>query len=142
MDGIQEMTGAGMTREVEGRTYRFAALTTRDYGEIERRILQLRPDPLEALAARARDLPEVALRRLAELAYQDLRRGPLVRYEELCEWLESEAGLRFRTFLSLRHDQPGITEPEAADVLDALRRQGPRQAEEMLDATDGMPSGN
>lgn len=138
MDGLHELTAAGVTVSIGGREYRFAPLRLRDWGEIERRILATRPDPLDLVLPKLVDLPEHAQRQLLAVAYDDARRGRRVTAAEMNEWLTTPEGRVVQFWLSIRQHHPDVTLEQAEELIYLAGKQGAASSA----GADGGPVGN
>jgi hypothetical protein len=117
MDGLGRLTAAACTFRAGGRTYRLAPLTLADYGEIEKRIVASRPDPLEAVRARLAGRPEDERREELGRALDQLCSMRRVTLGDLDRWWQTSDGLCYRLWLMLRKEQPAMTLEAAAGVL-------------------------
>lgn len=141
MDGLHELTAAETTVTILDRTYRLAPLRLRDWGEIERRILAGRPDPLDLVLSKLDGLAEHLQRELLSRAYDDARRGRRVSASELHDWLSTPEGHVVQFWLSVRQHQPDVSLDDAEQLLLAAGSDAQaelnRAAEEAL--TDTSP---
>ena len=117
MDGLHELTAAEATLTIAGRDYRMSPLRLRDWGEIERRILDTRPDPLDLVLSKLDGLPLEQQRELLSLAYDDARQGRRLTANELRQWLATPEGQVVQFWLSLRQHQPALTLEDAERLL-------------------------
>ena len=141
MDGLHEMTAAESVWSIGGKEYRLAPLRLRDYGEMERRILAGRPDPLEVARSKLEGLAEPLQKHLLSAAYDDARRGGRVSIGELSEWMDTVEGRVYQFWLAARRNHPEVTLDEA----DALLCQAAAEHDHMqrqLQESGGLPWGN
>jgi len=117
MEGVHELTGTPVQVAIDGRSYRLAPLRIRHLGEMERHLLAGRPDPLELVAKRLPELPEAAQRVLLERAYDQLRQGPRVSWQELRDWMQSPAGRIYQFWLAVREYEPELTLEQAEELI-------------------------
>lgn len=124
MDGLHEMTAAGVAVEIAGQTYQLRPLRARDWGEAARRLASMKRPPLEVLRdAKVRDLPDEALRHLVELAWQDERCGELIPPQEIDRWFRRGDGAAFEFWLMIRQAHPEIGLERAEQLYDLARRE-------------------
>jgi hypothetical protein len=140
VQGLHAVCGADATIVLAGATYRLADIRIRHYGEIEKRILASRPNPLEAVKPQLAGLPEHLQKHLLSQAYDDLMRGPQASQDEMSQWLSTPEGTCFLLWLLLREHQPDISLEWCESVLDddpaALE-----QVHARLDEAFGSPPG-
>jgi hypothetical protein len=142
MDGLNQITAAGHTVTIAGRTYRLGPLTLEDYGEIENRILAGRPDPLAVALDKLDRLDEQQQRTLLARAYDEAVKCPMVTIAELERWRETPQGFCYRFWLMIRKHQPEITLERAAELIEQLGAEARAEVGRRVKDCSGLPAGN
>jgi hypothetical protein len=141
MDGLHQVAAAQTVIELDGKSYRLSPLKAKHYAEIERHILQSRPDPLEAVKSRLEGLPEHLQRHLVGLAYDQLLRGPRVAADELWQWMNSREGACYALWLAVREQHPEVTLEECRRLVEAADQEVFDTIQRRLDEASGLPPG-
>lgn len=129
MNGLQNITGAPASIEIDGRNYQLSPLTLRALGEVERRVIVRRISPLDALADCIDRFSPAQQRLLIDRAVEETSRLSLAAtQEEVAAFLASYEGICFFFYLAACDQHPEIDSPETAqrlldrlDPLDILR---------------------
>jgi hypothetical protein len=139
--GLNELTGADQTVEIEGRTYRLGPLTLKDYGEIENRIIARRPDPVALVLQSLHGLNPRQQEFLLGRAYDRAAAARQATIAELDLWKRTPEGVCYLFWLMVRKGHPEITFERAAELVEhlatAVREELPRRADDV-----GLPRGN
>lgn len=116
MHGLNLLTAASHVVRLAGQTCRLGVLTLADYGEIENRIADARPDPMADAAGRLAGLsPDERRAELGRL-YDRAAARRRVTLADLDRWWPTPEAVVYRLWLMLRKDQPRLT-LEAAEEL-------------------------
>ncbi len=142
MDGLHQMVSTETEIVIDGTAYRLMPLKAKHYAQIERRLLELRPDPLEAVRQRLDGLPEHLQRHLVGLAYDRLLRGARVAADELWEWMNGHEGTCYVLWLSLRENHPDLTLEDCRGLVDSANQDQLESIQQKLDQANGLTVGN
>lgn len=171
MTGIEELTAIEETVTIDGKEWTVKPLDGGDYARIKKRILSERANPHQA----AREMTELfktpeERMEFAKWAFDAVVKAQRVSARELDEFMSSIEGACYCFYLALREKHPGVTEDQAAkllehlgqqklqSVLSAMREQFPEVTDkqikavmqqhgdaflgELLGKISGMPAGN
>lgn len=142
MDGLNQLTAAGQAVEIGGRTYRLAALTLRDYGEIENRVVARRPDPVAVALRSLEGLSPRQQEFLLGRAYDRAASAGRATAAEVDQWKQTPDGFCYLFWLMIRKHHGEITLERAAEMVERLAGEVRQEVGRRMEDCDGMPVGN
>lgn len=120
MDGLARASGAPVPFSFRGETYLLAGLTLNDFGVMEQHLLAQKPNPVKIVAEAYKDLPQSVADALIKQAYADAKEVCMISQSTIFSWLQTFAGKSFSFWLSLRHNHPTMTEPQALHLFSSM----------------------
>lgn len=119
MDGASRMFAVPSEIELGGKTYKARGRIARHLGEIERYLLDKRPNPIEvAYANMATFDDDPAMKeKLLELAAKEAFRARSITDQEIGEWMESIDGKAFCAWIAIKDDAPEFKSHEQVKQL-------------------------
>ena len=141
MGGLSQLTAAGHTVVLAGRTYHLNPLTLADYGEIENRILAGRPDPREDLRRRLAALDAAEQEQELARVYDQAAVAGRVTLGDLDQWWQTPAAFAFRFWLMIRGQHPQVELEEAAAIVEGLPGEKRNELVRRMEDCHGLPAG-
>ncbi len=123
MPSLQALTGLGSEVTISGETYALGPLNRSDWAEIERRIISLRPDPIQAARELARGAPVEVAKEILTQAYRDMQKAVTVTAGEMDDWGKTLDGMVFQFWLQVRKTRPEVTEDQAGELLETAGKE-------------------
>lgn len=124
MDGLHELvTPEPKDVKVKGTAYRLSPLTIRDWGRLERRAIEARPDQLAIVARLTAGCKPEHAEKLLEMAYRDAMRGQRVDAEELNSYLASAAGVAAQFWMMAGGDSAPMAEGAFVELVGSMNAQ-------------------
>ena len=120
MDGLNVLTAAPWRQTIDGVDYWMEPLTLGDWGIIEQRLLKGRRNPLEVAKENLAGLKPDEKRALLESALKQASSAQKATADELMDYTATPPGMGLKFWLSIRKQNPQITEARAAELLNIL----------------------
>lgn len=114
--------------EAGGETYRCTPKTADDYVEIEKFILERRPDPFSLIAKIPASMPAEERDQLRSELLAMATRSALVSPHELLEYMSSASGIAHQIYLQTRKSRPEMNLGKAYDLVMTLGLQNASNA--------------
>ena len=121
-DNLQTVSGAGATFKIGDKDYRLKPPSFGTFGEVERHIASIKPNPLDALSSTIHKFPpekqEELMRIACEVATKQTQSVP---EHEVMEFLSSYSGICFFWWVAIRDNHPEVkTLDDATGLLSDL----------------------
>ena len=141
MDGLYEMTAAGVPVQLAGETFYLRPLRMVDWGEASRFINQRRKPPLDVVKEFLPHLDEQGKRELLELAWREARTADFLPAYEIERWFATSEGQVYKLWMQLRQSHPHLTLESTDDLLRQSQLQELATLEKQRQADNGTEAG-
>ena len=121
-DNLQTVSGAGATFKIGDKDYRLKPPSFGTFGEVERHVASLKPNPLDALSKTIHSFPEDKQSEMMRIACEVAsKQTQSVPEHEIRDFLSSYSGICFFWWVAIRDNHPEIESLEVASkILDDL----------------------
>lgn len=119
------------TVELQGKTYTLPPFEVEDFDAVERRIIDLRPNPMKMVIDAVKGLPSDQAADIIRLAVKETSRVAKVSSDEFLGFMRSLEGLAYSLWICLRKAYPNEFTP--ASLLAELHAIGNTKIKEQLE---------
>ena len=117
-DNLQTVSGAGATFKIGDKDYRLKPPSFGTFGEVERHIASLKPNPLDALSKTIQNFPEDKQAELMRIACEvATKQTQSVPEHEVREFLSSYSGICFFWWVAIRDNHSEVENLEQASKI-------------------------